>query len=102
MELENMNIVEKINLLENLAAKASMDTEYSIQCVLGDDKDSTLSEMNVVVQNARHLFVGGAIDQLDYDIRQESFNKWNGILTERIMKFPEYNPELTEGSHLGR
>lgn len=90
-----MTIPEK---LESLAACISQcdNVEYSIQARLGDNKEETLRELLIIVENGKKLFMSGSVDNLDYDVRQEAYAKWDNILNEKLSLFPEYSVELEE------
>lgn len=96
----NMTIPEKINCLETCLNKAE-NVEYSVQVKWGNNQDETRREIRVAIENARQLFERGRIDQLDYDVRQEAYNKWHNILNAHLRKFPEYYNTQDKSTGLG-
>lgn len=92
-DISEMNINEKIYALQGVLAKALLDTEYSIKCVLGSDKMMTIARMNIVLDNAKALFIEGRVNQLDLDIRNKTLALYNAQLDDCLTKFPEYNKE---------
>lgn len=90
-----MTIPEKLEALRSCIAKCD-DVEYSVQVALGDNKEETLAELSTLVENGRKLFLTGQIDNLDYDVRQDAYNKWNAKLDEKLSMFPEYSIAVEE------
>ena len=92
-----MTIPEKLEALAVCIAKCE-NVEYSIQAALGDNKEEAIRELMTIVDTGRKLFLSGQVENLDYDVRQDAYNKWDTKLTEKLFLFPEYDQDLEQAS----
>lgn len=92
-----MTIPEKLEALAVCIAKCE-NVEYSIQAALGDNKEEAIRELMTIVDTGRKLFLSGQVENLDYDVRQDAYNKWDTKLTEKLCLFPEYGQDLEQAS----
>ena len=104
--VDEMSASEKINELQSCIAKArsgeqnpgSVDYEFLINSKLGDSRGEKLSYFSMIAKNASQKF-GGSLNNLDFDVRQQTVEELNQKLDEALLSFPGY--EKTEEKSRG-
>lgn len=98
MKLEDMQVLEKVAVLEALIAKADLDVGYSTQVKWQEDQLASKSAASVIIDNAKKLFQSGEIDTLDEDVRSGAYALYSAELDKFLRMFPEYqlNDIVTE------
>lgn len=98
MRLEDMNILEKVNKLEGLLAKADMDVEYAITVAWKNNAEEDKKTARIVIENARTMFASPKIKSLDLDVQASTYADYNVLLDNCLKMFPEYinNDIITE------
>ena len=90
-----MTIEEKIQALQTCLIN-SEDIAYSINVFWGSDPQTSKLEIIQILNNARELLFTGRINQLDYDVRQQTVDNLNALLDSKLAMFPEYRIENQE------
>lgn len=98
VKLENMNILEKVTLLESLITKAELDGSYASTVIWQGDREDAINHARVVIENARTLFGQNRIDTLEPQERAAVYADYHVQIDTQIKMFPEYqlNDSITE------
>ena len=104
--VDEMNVNEKISELQSCINKArigennpgSPEYEFLLNSKLGDSRGERLSYYSMLVKNAAIMF-GGRLNDLDFDVRQQTVADYNRKLDEALLVFPGY--ERTEEQSRG-
>ncbi|MBE6156284.1 MAG: hypothetical protein E7161_00860 [Firmicutes bacterium] len=96
MNLNEMSIEEKINILESLITRANTDLDYSLSVRWGQNKETSILELQMLVNGAKELFLTGRINSIDYEERINTVGVWSKALNEALRKFPEIYDNLNQ------
>jgi hypothetical protein len=109
--VDEMSLEQKLMELQQCLSKAkvgaenpgSTDYEFLLNSKLGDQRDEKLAYYTTVLTNSKQL-IGGRLNQLDYDVRQNAIRDINNKLNDALLAFPGYGKteELNQSQGLGR
>ena len=105
--VDEMTVNEKISELQACISRArvgennpgSIDYEFLLKADLGDNRGEKLSYYSMLVKNAAIMF-NGRLNDLDYDVRQQTVADYNKKLDDALCSFEGYTrtEEQSRGS----
>lgn len=90
MKLEDLNIIEKASILEELIQKSEEEADYTITVDWKDNPSSCKKDAKIIIDNVHTIFSGGGIDTFDSDVKASVYANFNVQLDSYLKMFPEY------------
>lgn len=107
--IQNMSLDQKLIELQQCLSKAkvgaanpgSLEYEFLLKAKLGDGRDDKLAYYTNLLTNANQL-LGGRLNDLDYDVRQNAITDLNNKLDDALLVFDGYEKVEQVQQGLGR